>query len=276
MIVHGTDIPALGFGTWRLAGDAAIEGVRDALQLGYRHIDTARLYDNEREVGEGIRSSGVPRAQVFLVTKIGRDECVPERVMPAIDDSLRKLGTHTLDLLLIHWPNPDVPLAETLGVMKRAQEQGKVQHLGVSNFPSALVDEARRHATIVMNQVECHPYLQQRTLLRKSQGEEWCLCAYSPIARGKVLEDPVVVEIAAAHRAEPAQVVLRWLLQRGSTAAIPKASSHAHRKSNLGALDLTLSNDAMAAIDALDRGERIINPASAPVWDDEPRTASSP
>src|SRR5687768_15630742 len=146
--VNGTRVPRLGFGTWQITGGAAEEAVRDALEIGYRHIDTARMYGNEAEVGAGLRASGVDREEIFLTTKIWMDDFEPARLKAAAEDSLRALGTDYLDLLLLHWPNPDVPLAATLGAMDELRERGLIRHLGVSNFPAGMLAEALEHAPV--------------------------------------------------------------------------------------------------------------------------------
>lgn len=183
-------------------------------------------------------------------------------------ESLGKLRTDYVDLLLLHWPNPEVPLAETLPALMELREQGAVRHIGVSNFPSSLVDEAQRYAPIFANQVEYHPYLGQETLLRQARREDYLLTAYSPVARGKVLGDETLLEIGEAHGKSPAQVALRWLIQQDNVAAIPKASSEKNRVSNFEIFDFELSREEMARIFALERRERLVSPAWAPVWDD--------
>jgi len=265
--VRGVRIPRLGLGTWMLEGEACVEGVRDALALGYRHIDTARNYGNEAEVGRGIAESGVPREEIWLTTKVPYERLRADEVRRDAEASLEELGTDWIDLLLIHWPNPDVPLAETLGAMRALQEEGLVRHLGVSNFPTALLREALDLAPVLANQVEYHPYLSQRPLLELARERDVMITAYSPFARGDVLGDPVIAEIARAHDRTPAQVVLRWLLDQPLVSAIPKAASHERRAENLGALGFELSPEERARIDGLARGARRVDPSWAPTWD---------
>lgn len=267
--IQGVRIPKLGFGTWMLEGEACVEGVRDALELGYRHIDTARNYGNEAEVGRGIAESGVPREEIWLTTKVPYERLRADEVRRDAEASLEELGTDWIDLLLIHWPNPDVPLAETLGAMRALQEEGLVRHLGVSNFPTDLLREALELAPVIADQVEYHPYLSQRPLLRLARERDVMITAYSPFARGEVLGDPVLREIARAHDRTPAQVVLRWLLDQPQVSAIPKAATHERRVENLGALGFELGEDERARIDALARGYRRVDPGWAPTWDAE-------
>ena len=266
--VQGTDVPALGFGTYKLLGDACERGVQHALELGYRHIDTAQAYGNEQFVGAALAASAVPREEIFLTTKVPPENFARDVARQSTLESLNKLRTDYLDLLLLHWPNPEVPLAETLGALMELREQGAVRHIGVSNFPSSLVDEAQSYAPIFANQVEYHPYLGQETLLRQARDEDYLLTAYSPVARGKVLSDETLLEIGEAHGKSPAQVALRWLIQQDHVAAIPKANSEKNRVSNFEIFDFELSEGEMARIFALERGERLVSPAWAPAWDD--------
>ncbi len=263
-----TDVPALGFGTYKLLGDDCSKGVQHALALGYRHIDTAQAYDNEEFVGEALATSGVPRDEIFLTTKVPPKNFARNTVFSSTLESLSKLRTDYVDLLLLHWPNPEVPLEETLGALVELCEQGAVRHIGVSNFPSTLMNEAQQHAAIFANQVEYHPYLGQETLLAQARAQDYLLTAYSPVARGKVLGDETLIEIGEAHGKTPAQVTLRWLVQQDHVAAIPKASSEKNRVSNLEIFDFELSDEEMARIFALARRERLVSPPWGPVWDD--------
>ena len=216
-------MPALGLGTWQLKGNDATEAVTHALDLGYRHIDTAQMYDNEREVGAGLKAADVDRDAVFLTTKIWRDDLKHRAFIRAADECLRRLDTDYVDLLLIHWPNDDIELKETLDAMQEVQHRQKTRHIGVSNFPPALVRKALDIAPgLVCNQVEYHPYLSQAPLLDVLREHEMILTAYSPLARGEILDEQAVREIAEAHGKSPAQVVLRWHLQQDRVAAIPE------------------------------------------------------
>jgi 2,5-diketo-D-gluconate reductase B len=266
LTIQGTQIPKLGFGTWQITGDACADAVCDALELGYRHVDTARAYGNESEVGKGIARSAVERGHVFLTTKVWYTDLRAADVRASVEGSLRDLGTEYVDLLLIHWPDADVPLAETIAAMTELQEEGKASHLGVANFPSRLVREALELAPIICDQVEYQPYLGQPDLLALARDLDLMITAYSPLARGKVLRDPVLREIGEAHGKSAGQVVLRWLLDQPHVAAIPKASSHEHRAANLDVFDFELSDDERGRIAGLERGLRTADPSWA-VWD---------
>ena len=274
--VQGVSIPALGFGTWQLNGDEAKDGVAHALALGYRHVDTAQVYENEAEVGAGLAAAEVPRADVFLTTKVWRSNLAPDALAPSVDESLGKLGTDYVDLLLIHWPSDTVPLVDTLGALGRVREAGKARLVGVSNFPAGMLRQALEiDPEIATDQVEYHPFLGQDRLLEAvrhpardgASQRGLVLTAYSPLAQGDVLRDGTVREIADAHGAGPAQVALAWLLGQDRVVAIPKASSAEHRASNLAAADLTLTDEERARLDALPKDRRLVDPDFAPDWD---------
>jgi 2,5-diketo-D-gluconate reductase B len=265
--VQGVQIPKLGFGTWQITGEDCVVAVRDALELGYRHVDTARMYGNETEVGQGLHDSGLNRDEVFLTTKIWRSELRAKDVHQELEQSLRELRTEYVDLLLIHWPNRDIPLAETLGSMLAERDAGRARHIGVANFPSRLLRQALELAPILCDQVEYHPYLAQPEVLALARERDVLVTAYSPLAQGQALREPVLREIAAAHGVSAGQVVLRWLLDQPNVAAIPKASSHEHRASNLDVFGFELSDDERAAIAGLQRGGRMIDPSWGPDWD---------
>ena len=254
---HGSDVPVLGLGTWQLRGADCIEAVERALALGYRHIDTAQGYLNEAEVGEGMRRSGVARDDVFLTTKVRPREFRRRDVERSTEESLSALGVASVDLLLMHWPNPDVPLEETLGAMRDLQDRGLVEHVGVSNFPPSLAERACELTEVFTNQVEYHPFLSQQALLRQAERLDYLVTAYSPLAQGLVSKDPVLQEIGAAHGKTPGQVALRWLVQQPRVIAIPKAASAAHQRENIAIFDFELRPDEMATIHAIDRGERL-------------------
>jgi 2,5-diketo-D-gluconate reductase B len=252
-IIKGEKVPSLGLGTWRLTGAECTKTVERALAFGYRHIDTAQIYRNEEQVGRGIQSSEVNREEVFLVTKVWTSDFSHQRTIESTRESLRKLGTDYVDLLLMHWPNPSVPLEETLGAMTELQNEGSVRHVGVSNFPPSMVEEAARHATVFCNQVEYHPYKKQDELLEQAKDMDYLLTAYSPIAKGAVLNDRTLLEIGEAHGKTPAQVALRWLIQQEKVAAIPKARGEDHLKGNLDVFNFELSNEEMERISGLRR-----------------------
>ncbi len=265
--VQGVSVPALGLGTWDLRGDDCTEAVHHALSLGYRHIDTAQGYDNEEFVGAGLQKADVTRDEIFLVTKVKPDNFSREAVLTSTTESLGKLQTDYVDLLLLHWPNPDMPLAETLGACLELQNQGAVRHIGVSNFPTKLIDEAQTITQIFANQVEYHPYLGQAALLEQATAQDYLLTAYSPIAQGKVTNDAALKEIGEAHGKSPVQVTLRWLVQQDQVAAIPKSASEKNRVSNFEIFDFELSDAEMTRIFALARGERLAAPKEGPDWD---------
>ena len=262
--IQGESVPALGFGTYKLKGDACRTGVTHALELGYRHIDTAQMYGNEAEVGQGLGEASVDRDEVFLTTKLWHTNLRPADVHRTAEDSLRKLDTDYVDLLLIHWPNDAVPVAATLEAMLDLKAQDKIRHIGVSNFTPTLVQEALDHAPIFANQVEYHPFLSQAPLLEMAQAHDFMLTAYQPIARGTVNDDETLQSIGAAHGKSPVQVTLRWLLQQDQVVPIPKAASADHRAANIDIFDFELTEDEMAQISALHRGERRVDPHFAP------------
>ena len=263
-------MPSIGAGTFRLQGQTAIDSVANALDLGYRHIDTAQIYGNEAEVGTALASSGVPRQDVFVTTKIWTEHLAGDALIPSLKDSLRKLRLDQLDLTLIHWPSPGgaVPVAESMAALLEAQQLGLTRQIGVSNFTIPLMQEAIAAvgaANIATNQVELHPYLQNRRVAAFAREHGIGVTAYMPLAYGKVLNDPVIGSIAVRLEATPAQVTLAWLLAQGYS-AIPSSTRRENLAGNLAARTLVLSADDIAAIDALDRGERLVNPDFAPEW----------
>jgi 2,5-diketo-D-gluconate reductase B len=260
------DIPPIGLGTWDLRGQGCIRAVRQALEIGYRHIDTAEMYENEREVGRGIRESGVPRETIFLTTKLWTNHLTKNAVPKTAEASLRRLETDYVDLLLIHWPNESVPLAETLGAMERVRESGKARHIGVSNFPPRMWREALELAPVAINQVEFHLFLQQDALLALAEERGLHLVAYSPLAKGRIANDPRVAEIARTHGRTPAQVALRWLVQHPRLAAIPKAARREHLEENFHIFDFELDEKEMRAFSSLGKKQRVVDPAWAPDW----------
>jgi diketogulonate reductase-like aldo/keto reductase len=259
-------MPALGLGTWRLKGEECHEAVLSALDLGYRHVDTAQIYGNEEEVGAALERSEVPRNEIFLTTKVWSDSLEAEKVKTSLTESLDKLRTDYVDLLLIHWPKRRVPLEETLSAMAEEQEAGRVTHLGVSNFTPELVRQAQEvcPSPIFCNQVEYHPFLSQQKLLETCRQEGVTLVAYSPLARGGVFDNDVLQRIGKRHDRTAGQVALRWLLEQEGVGAIPKSSSAEHQRENLGCLDFELSEKEMAKIHELARGERLIGVEDGP------------
>ncbi|MBW3561036.1 MAG: aldo/keto reductase [Actinobacteria bacterium] len=265
--VQGFAIPKLGFGTWELTGDECYDAVRHALELGYRHIDTAQAYGNESEVGRAIADSGVDRDDLWVTTKIWRTNLRPDDVRRSTERSLQELGLDQVDLLLIHWPSDEVPLEQTLAAMDDLREAGRTRAIGVSNFTPTLVEEALGLAPILCDQVEYHPYLAQTELRDLCVQNDLMLTAYSPLAKGRVPGDETLEEIGDAHGRSAAQVVLRWLLQQDNVVAIPRSSSADHREANLDVFDLELSDDEIGRIDDLAGGRRLIDPAFGPDWE---------
>lgn len=265
-------IPSFGLGTFRLKGQTVIDSVRNALDVGYRAIDTAQIYENEAEIGQAIAESGVPRSSLFVTTKIWVDKLAASRLIPSLRESLGKLRTGHVDLTLIHWPSPGgaVPLAETLQALAEARDLGLTMQIGVSNFTSALLRKAITLAgpgQIATNQVEISPYLQNRKLAAFAHEQGIHLTSYMTLAYGKVLQEPVLQAIAARHRATPAQVALAWALQQDYS-VIPSSTRRENLQSNLQATRLHLEEEDIAAIATLERNERLANPEGlAPQWD---------
>ncbi|HEU4701075.1 MAG TPA: aldo/keto reductase [Conexibacter sp.] len=266
--VRGVEVPKLGYGTWLVEGEDAYEGVLDALELGYRHVDTARAYGNEAWVGRALSDSGVPREELWLTTKVWYEHAEPDLLTRVFHEQLAELQIDRVDLLLLHWPAAEVPLRQTLQAMNALREQGLAGQIGVSNFPSELLREAIEYAPIFCDQVEYHPYLPQGKVLHECLEHDLLLTAYSPFAHGYVHDDPVLQEIGARHGKSAGQVALRWLLDQPNVCAIPKASSHARRAENLDVFDFELDDDERAAVAARSRRHlRTADPAWAPDWD---------
>ena len=265
-------IPAFGLGTFRLKGQVVIDSVRNGLELGYRSIDTAQIYDNEAEVGEAIAASGIARNELFLTTKIWTNNYSRSRLVSSLKESLAKLRTDHVDLTLIHWPAPNngVPLEEFMSALADAKTQGLTRLIGVSNFNIELTKQAVSvvgKGNIATNQIELSPYLQNRKLVGFLNEQGIDVTSYMTLAYGKVLQDPVIDGIARRHDATPAQVALAWALQLGY-AVIPSSTKRENLASNLLAQQLELSADDMARIAALERNGREISPEGlAPAWD---------
>lgn len=268
---NGASIPALGFGTFRIPGPDVLRIVPHALKAGFRHIDTAQIYGNEAEVGEAIAGSGVARSDIFLTTKVWVENYRHDAFLASVDESLKKLKTDYVDLLLLHWPNEAVTLAEQIGVLNAVRDAGKVRHIGVSNFNTALMAEAvsLSKAPIVTNQIEYHPYIDQDMVIAAAKAAGMSVTGYYGMADGKVFADPVLKDIAASRGKSVAQVVLRWLVQQQGVIALSKTVSEARVDENLAIFDFTLSVAETDAIRALARPDgRIVSPDGlAPVWD---------
>jgi 2,5-diketo-D-gluconate reductase B len=266
---HGAEIPAIGFGTSSL-GDCG-EIVATALKVGYRHIDTAWKYGTERGVGEGMRVSGVPRSEIFLTTKVSHEFLRADDFARSVDESLKTLGVDFVDLLLVHWPNPEIPLSEPIPALARAKRQGLTRHIGVANFNIAMLDEAIRLCPepLVNLQAEYHAHLDQTKLIEACRRRGLIFTAYCPLGRGRPLRDPVLANIAARKGRPLAQIALRWLVQQGNIIPIPRSSNPARMAENLGVFDFALSEEEMKRIATLKRPDgRIADPAGrAPAWD---------
>lgn len=267
--VKGARIPAIGLGTWQLGGRGGRDAVRQALELGYRHIDTAQMYGNETEIGAGLRDSGIPRGEIFVTTKLAPGNLGAAAVRRTAEESLKRLGLEQVDLLLIHWPSGEAPLGETLEALARLRQEGKARFIGVSNFTVALLREAveTHGADILCNQVEYHPFLSQRAVMAALGRYGLMLTAYTPLAQGHVQRDGTLAAIGRKYGKSAAQVALRWLIDQENVAAIPKAASPAHAAANLDIFDFTLADDDRAAIDALRGNLRLVDPGWAPRWD---------
>lgn len=265
-------IPSFGVGTFRLTGQTVIDSVRNALDVGYRAIDTAQIYGNEAEVGQAIAESGVKRSELFVTTKIWTDHYAKAKLVPSLRESLRKLRTDYVDLTLIHWPAPGngVELAEYMEALAEAKALGLTRSIGISNFNIELTKQAVAvvgKGEIATNQIELSPYLQNRTLAAFLEEQGIAVTSYMTLAYGKVLKDPVLAKIADKHRATVAQVTLTWALQLGY-AVIPSSTRRENLASNLLARDLKLDADDMAQIAALERNGREVSPKGlSPVWD---------
>ena len=269
---HGAAMPAVGYGTMSFPEpDRAVELITHALDTGYRHIDTARKYGSEQWVGEALRTTRVPRDDVWVTTKVTEEHARADDFARSVETSLTTLGLDYVDLLLIHWPQPRVPLEETLGALVKAKREGLARHIGVSNFTVALLDEAVATSPepIVTNQVEYHAYLRQDKLLAACARHDVIVTCYAPVARGRLLGDPVIGEIASAHGRSPAQIALRWLVQQPQVAVVPRALEFDEIEEDIDIFDFELGEQDMERIGALrSHGLRVVDPeARRPVWD---------
>lgn len=268
--VKDAKLPALGLGTWALDGRGCFAAVKEALALGYRHIDTAQIYGNEEAVGDAIKQSGLKRADIFLTTKIPAGSLRAVEVRRGVEDGLKRLGLDYVDLLLIHWPSRTEPLAETLAEFAEARARGKTRFIGVSNFTVALLTETveKHRADIICDQVEYHPYLSQRPVLAALKKYGLMLTAYCPLARGRAARDQELAEIGRRHGKSASQVALRWLLDQNNVAAIPKSARREHLAANLDIFDFKLAPEETAQIDAKRGTGRVVDPAGwGPEWD---------
>lgn len=267
------EMPSLGLGTWELRGEECVDIVEAALEMGYRHVDTAAMYENEEEVGRGIRRSSVDRDEIFLVTKVWYTDLDAPSLKDSAHESLQKLGTDYVDLLLMHWPHKTVPMEQSLGALNELREEGKTRHIGVSNFT---VDHLNRavevsDTPILCNQVEYHPYLSQQPVLNCCRQHGTALVAYCPLARGRVIGDSTLREVGEKYDKTEAQVALRWLIQQDGVGAIPRSSSQEHIRENADIFDFNLSDQDMERISALQGDGRVVTadkvPIPVPDWD---------
>jgi 2,5-diketo-D-gluconate reductase B len=269
-------IPSLGFGTWRLYADTAAEMVRSALEVGYRHIDTAQMYRNEAGVGSGIAAGNVDRNEIFLTTKVDNEAHEPDDLVASVHNSLDKLDTDYVDLLLIHWPVHYNRIGATMAALSQVHAEGLARHIGVSNFTMDQLDEVAAMAPLEVLQVECHPHFQQRELRRWCVEHDWAFTAYSPLGQGEIFESKEFQDIAASVGAPSAQVALAWLIGLDRVTAIPRSSDQQHLESNFKATAIELSAEIRAQIDELDSGQRLVDPDFAP-WNQPqlaPRTST--
>lgn len=268
---NGANIPALGFGTFRMPEEDVHRILPEALKIGFRHVDTAQIYKNEAAVGDVLHSSGIPRADIFLTTKVWVDRVGHDAFIASVDESLAKLKTDYVDLLLLHWPQSEMPLADRIGALNELRRAGKVRNIGISNFSTALMAEAVRlsDAPIVTNQIEYHPYLDQTKVIDEARKTGMSITAYYLMADGKVPHDPVLRDIGARHGKTAAQVALRWAVQQKDVIALSKTATESRLRENFDIFDFALGDGEMAEIHKLARPDgRIVNPGLlAPEWD---------
>ncbi|WP_281978020.1 aldo/keto reductase [Pseudorhizobium flavum] len=268
---NGANIPALGFGTFRMPEEDVHRILPEALKIGFRHVDTAQIYKNEAAVGDVLHSSGIPRADIFLTTKVWVDRVGHDAFITSVDESLAKLKTDYVDLLLLHWPQSEMPLADRIGALNELRRAGKVGNIGISNFSTTLMAEAVRlsEAPIVTNQIEYHPYLDQTKVIDEARKRGMSITAYYLMADGKVPHDPVLRDIGALHGKTAAQVALRWAVQQKDVIALSKTATESRLRENFDIFDFALGDGEMAEIHKLARPDgRIVNPGHlAPEWD---------
>ena len=266
---EGTWIPKLGFGTFNLTGREAIGVLEFALDVGYRHFDTAQMYENEDVIGKVIGNTDIRRDRLFLTNKVWGTNLTKQKFLPSVERSLKNLKQDYVDMLLIHWPNKQIPLEESLEQLALCREKGYCNFIGVSNFTVDLLEQVQKLGyDIICNQFEYHPYLNQDKLLKKCRDMGLFAIAYSPIAKGKVTEEPIIKEISLYYKASPAQIALRWLVQQEDVVAIPKSSQLIRIKQNIDVFNFHLSDEHMKEISRLqEKNIRLIDPEFAPTWD---------
>lgn len=267
--VQGIEVPEIGLGTYKLYGRECYNTVRSALDIGYTHIDTAQMYKNEKEIGEAIRKSGKSREDLFITTKIWHTNLEHDDVLQSVEDSLKELNSHYIDLLLIHWPKERLSLEQTYEAMMILRDQGKALNIGVSNFPLSLMKYSLEELRVPLfcNQVEFHPFLAQFDLLDYSYDQDFLVTAYSPLAQGNVNENKILQDIGKELGKSAAQISLRWLIEQENVVAIPKASSEDHLRENIDVFDFELTDEQFEMIDELEKSVRLVNPTFAPNWD---------
>lgn len=267
--IQGIDVPEIGLGTYKLFGKECVQTVKMALNMGYRHIDTAQSYKNEAEIGEAIQKSHIKREELFITTKVWHTNLEKDDVLKTAENSLRQLDTPYVDLLLVHWPNSAVDIEQTLESFLSLRDQGKALNIGVANFPLPLLKEVNEelNAPIFCVQVEYHPFLSQFDLLDYAAEQDIMLTAYCPLARGEVMNNPLLKELSEKYGKSPAQIALRWLIEQEQVVAIPKSSSEQHLRDNLDIYDFALEDDDFYAIDDIEKNRRLINPDFAPDWE---------
>ncbi|WP_300376597.1 aldo/keto reductase [Henriciella sp.] len=266
----GVDIPVIGFGTWKLKDETAQMCVAKAIEAGYRMIDTAQAYENEKHVGRGIRDAQLPREDLWVTTKVWMSEFKQGDLQASIDQSLDRMGLDQLDLVLLHWPNRDVPLEETLDALNDAHAKGMTKHIGVSNFTTSQMADAVKlsKAPIITNQVEYHPFIDQTPVLEAAHSLGMSITAFSPLAQGKVFDEPVLKEIGEKYGKSAAQVAVRWFAQQPGIITIPRSSSPDHLAANNDIHDFELTPQEMGRITSLKaNNQRLIDPSWAPNWD---------
>ncbi|MGV8921152.1 MAG: aldo/keto reductase [Pseudomonas sp.] len=269
LTTQGIQLPKLGLGTFRMPEDICLPAVESALALGYRHIDTAQMYDNESAVGSAIANAGVPRNELHVTTKVWHTNLAPEAILRSFDTSLAKLKLDYIDLFLVHWPTTGMDLPAMFETLLRLREEGRTRAIGVANFTLPMLRTVVEEigAPLACNQIEYHPFLDQTPVYSYLRSHSIPLVAYCPLAQGKVTEDPVLQHIADKHNASPAQVALRWLLDQDGVAAIPKSQRAESQQANLNALKLVLDDEDRRVINALRKDQRRVNPPFAPHWD---------
>lgn len=269
LTTQGLSIPKLGLGTYRLEGDSCRAAVESALSLGFRHIDTAEMYGNESPIGDAIAASGIRRADLHVTTKVWSDHLSPAAIRSAFDASLAKLKLDQVDLYLVHWPAPGMNLGAIFETLLALRAEGRTRAIGVCNFPVALLRETIEEikAPIACNQIEYHAMLDQSAVRTYLAAKSIPIIAYCPLAQGRMASDPTLAAIGRKHGFDAAQVALKWLLDQDGVAAIPKASRAESQKANLDALKLSLDDEDRAAIAALPKDRRCVNPSMAPAWD---------